>query len=215
MLLYGDVGDPWGYGDGFTPSDVAMGLAEHGAGDITVRLNSGGGSAFDGMAIHSLLKTHAGKVTIAIDGVAASAASLIAMGGDRIEIRKGAMLMIHDPSMITMGTEDDHRASAELLGKLAGSYASFMPTARRKTPDAAREIMRAETWLSSDDAVKEGFADGDRCPEGRAAACSITGLRARAGRACPCGRALWGRRAWRPSRRFCEHDQNDRGGPPL
>jgi ATP-dependent protease ClpP protease subunit len=161
MLLYGDVGDPWGWGDGFTPSDVAMGLAEHGAGDITVRLNSGGGSAFDGMAIHSLLKTHAGKVTIAIDGVAASAASLIAMGGDRIEIRKGAMMMIHDPSMITMGTEDDHRASAELLGKLAGSYASVYADRSKKTPDAAREIMRAETWLDSADAVKEGFADGE------------------------------------------------------
>src|SRR3954466_4266420 len=89
ILIYGDVGDPWGWGDGFTPTAVALALADHGAGDVTVRLNSGGGVATDGMAIYSLLKTHPGKVTVAIDCIAASAASLIAMAGDSIEMRQG------------------------------------------------------------------------------------------------------------------------------
>ena len=97
LMLYGDVGDPFGWGDGFSASDVAEALAEHGDGDITVRVNSGSGIANEGMAIYSLLKGHAGKVTIAVDGVAASAASLIAMAGSEIEMRDGAMMMIHDP----------------------------------------------------------------------------------------------------------------------
>jgi ATP-dependent protease ClpP protease subunit len=79
IYLSGDVGDPWGWGDGFTGEQVAKALVELGGGDITVRINSGGGIATEGMAIYSLLRAHPGKVTIAIDGVAASAASLIAM----------------------------------------------------------------------------------------------------------------------------------------
>lgn len=158
LLLYGDVGDPWGWGDGFTPSDVAQALAEHGDGDLTVRINSGGGIATDGMAIYSLLKSHAGKVTAVIDGIAASAASLIAMAGAAREIRQGATMMIHDPSGITLGTEDTHRKAADKLGKLAESYAGVYATNSGKKKPDVRNLMKAETWLSADDAVAEGFA---------------------------------------------------------
>ncbi len=158
LLLYGDVGDPWGWGDGFTPGDVAEALAEHGDGDLTARINSGGGIAFDGMAIHSLLKAHAGKVTVAIDGIAASAASLIAMAGSAIEMRDGAMMMIHDPSGITLGTEDTHRKAADKLGKIAENYASVYAKRSRKEQPAVRAIMKAETWLGVDEAIAQGFA---------------------------------------------------------
>jgi ATP-dependent protease ClpP protease subunit len=107
----------------YAERDVAEVLADHGDGDITVRVNSGGGIAFDGMAIHSILKSHPGKVTVAIDGIAASAASLIAMAGAPIEMRDGALMMIHDPSGLTLGTEDTHRAAADKLGKIAENYA--------------------------------------------------------------------------------------------
>jgi ATP-dependent protease ClpP protease subunit len=159
MLLYGDVGDPWGWGDGFTPTDVAQALAEHGHGDITVRINSGGGIAFDGMAIHSILKSHFGKVTTVVDGIAASAASLIAMAGTSREMRQGAMMMIHDPSAITLGTEAHHRAAADKLGKIADNYASVYAMRAGKEKASARATMKAETWLGADEAIAEGFAD--------------------------------------------------------
>lgn len=159
LHLYGDVGDPFGWGDGFTPSDVAMALAEHGAGDVKVRLNSGGGIATDGMAIHSLLKAHAGKVTIAIDGVAASAASLIAMAGASIEMRKGAVMMIHDPASITIGNADKHTQAVAKLNLLADNYAGVYAGRAGKKTDEARKLMKAETWLGADEAIAQGFAD--------------------------------------------------------
>lgn len=158
MLLYGDVGDPWGMGDGFTPTDVAGALAEHGPKDITVRINSGGGIAADGMAIHSLLKAHQGKVTMAIDGIAASAASLIAMAGASREIRRGAMMMIHDPSGITMGNVDAHQKAIAKLDKISNNYADVYASTSGKTTEQARSLMKAETWLNADEAVKQGFA---------------------------------------------------------
>lgn len=159
LHLYGDVGDPWGWGDGFTPTDVAMALADHGAKDITVRINSGGGIATDGMAIHSLLKAHAGKVTVAIDGIAASAASLIAMAGASIEMRQGAMMMIHDPASITIGNADTHSKAAARLDKLADNYAGVYATRAGKNVADTRALMKAETWLDSAEAIKHGFAN--------------------------------------------------------
>src|SRR4051812_38295847 len=108
ILLFGDVGDPFGWGDGFTPTDVAMALAEHGPGDVTVRINSPGGNAVDGVAIYSLLRAHSGEVTTVVDGVAASAASLIFMAGAKREIRGGAMVMIHDVMTRTFGNAAEH-----------------------------------------------------------------------------------------------------------
>lgn len=163
ILLYGDVGDPWGWGDGFTPSDVAQALALHGAGDVVVRVNSGGGIAFDGVAIYSLLRAHAltgGKVAIVIDGIAASAASLIAMAGDTIEMRAGAMMMIHDAAGITWGTADDHEKSRNMLDKLSGQYARVYSD-RSGRPDAEiRELMLAETWFTAEEAVAAKLATG-------------------------------------------------------
>lgn len=157
ILLYGDVGDPFGWGDGFSDSDVADALAEHGDGAVKVRINSGGGLAHQGMAIYSLLKAHPGKVTIAIDGVAASAASLIAMAGAEREIRTGATIMIHDPSGITLGTEEIHRKAADKLGKLADSYAGVYASNSGNKKADVRALMKAETWLSADEAVAQGF----------------------------------------------------------
>jgi ATP-dependent protease ClpP protease subunit len=158
MHLYGDVGDPWGWGDGFTAEQVAKALVELGSGDITVRMNSGGGIATEGMAIYSLLKAHAGKVTIAIDGVAASAASLIAMAGDEIEMRTGAMMMIHDPSGVTRGPAKVHEDAAAFLHKLADNYASVYAQRSGKTTSAVRKLMLATTWMTADEAVGEKFA---------------------------------------------------------
>ncbi len=161
ILLYGDVGDPWGWGDGFTPTDVAQALALHGDADVTARLNSGGGIAFDGMAIYSLFRAHAHsgrKVNIIIDGIAASAASLIAMAGDRIEMRAGAMMMIHDAAGITWGTAEDHEKSRAMLDKLSAQYARVYSARSAKPEGDIREMMLAETWLTAEEAVSAGLA---------------------------------------------------------
>lgn len=158
ILLYGDVGDPWGWGDGFTPADVAQALAAHGPGDVTVRVNSGGGIAWDGTAIFSLLKAHSGQVKVVVDGIAASAASLIAMSGDAIEMRGGAMMMIHDASGITWGTAADHEKSAGMLDKLSGQYARIYSERSARSEADIRAYMLAETWFTAEEAVEAGLA---------------------------------------------------------
>jgi ATP-dependent protease ClpP protease subunit len=110
-----------------SPSPVAQALAENGEGDVKVRINSGGGIATEGMAIYSLLKAHPGKVAMAIDGVAASAASLIAMAGDVRTMRDGAMMMIHDPATITVGNATHARQE-------------------RRLPRQARQQLRRRLW---------------------------------------------------------------------
>ncbi|GJE27955.1 head maturation protease, ClpP-related [Methylobacterium organophilum] len=160
ILLYGDVGDPWCWGDGFTVADVAGALAEHGSGDVTVRINSGGGVAFDGVAIYSLLLAHPGKVTCIVDGIAASAASLILMAGEVRQIRDGAMVMIHDASGVTFGTAADHLRNATVLDKLSDQYAGIYAARSGMERDAAREMMKTETWLDADEAVAKGLATG-------------------------------------------------------
>lgn len=163
ILLYGDVGDPWGWGDGFTPSDVAQALALHGDADLTTRINSGGGIAFDGVAIYSLLRAHAiggRKVTIIIDGIAASAASLIAMAGDTIEMRAGAMMMIHDAAGITWGTAEDHEKSRSMLDKLSGQYARVYAGRSGRPESEMRDLMLAETWFTAEEAVEAKLATG-------------------------------------------------------
>ena len=138
-------------------SDFAEALAEHGPGDITVRINSGGGVASDGTAIYSLLLAHRGIVTAVVEGVAASAASLILMAGDERRMRPGSMLMIHDTSRITWGNADEHRKSADFLDKLSGQYAGIYASASGLDATEVREMMKAETWFSAEEARAKGF----------------------------------------------------------
>ena len=143
--------------EGFTVRDVTAALSEL-EGDITVKINSGGGFAFDGIAIHSLLRQHDGKVTTVAQGIAASAASVIFMAGDDRVMAEGAILMIHDASGMTMGTEADHLTTAKMLGKLSNSLAGIYAGRTRRGNDVERAAMRDETWLDGADAVEAGFA---------------------------------------------------------
>ncbi|TIY11622.1 MAG: Clp protease ClpP, partial [Mesorhizobium sp.] len=157
VVLYGDVGDMWGDGSGFTGRDVVEALAEHGKGPVSVRLNSGGGFVFEGVAIFNALKAH-GDVTVYVDGLAASAASVIAMAGDKIVMRDGALIMIHDPSGVTIGNAEDHRETADTLDKLGSIIAGIY--SHKTGIDAAemRAMMLTETWLDAEEAVEFGFA---------------------------------------------------------
>lgn len=159
LTLTGDVGDLW-FDDHFTHGDVVLALAQvDDASRLTVYLNSGGGIAYEGAAIHALLSRRAGVTDIVVDGVAASAASLIAMAGDTVTMSAGSLMMIHDPAMITFGNSAEHGKTVEMLEALATSYARVYAGKSGKSAGECRAIMKAEKWLAPDEAVSEGFAD--------------------------------------------------------
>ncbi len=159
IVLTGTVGDNW-WGDGFTPPEVIMALAEVGrTTDIRVRLNSGGGIATDGSAIYNALEAHKGKVEIIVEGVAASAASVIAMAADHLVMSTGAVLMIHDPALVTWGNAAAHAKSIEQLDRLGDSFSDIYAEKTGKPSAEMRGLMRAETWMTAQEAVDAGFAD--------------------------------------------------------
>jgi ATP-dependent Clp endopeptidase proteolytic subunit ClpP len=127
--------------------------------ELTVRINSPGGSVFDGVAIYNALKRHDAAITVWIDGIAASIASMIAMAGDEIVMPENAMLVLHDPSGLVAGTASDMRAMAEALDRMkAGMVAAYRDKSGRD--DAEIEaLMQAETWLSAQEAIELGLAD--------------------------------------------------------
>jgi ATP-dependent Clp protease, protease subunit len=127
--------------------------------ELTVRINSPGGSVFDGVAIYNALKRHDAAITVWIDGIAASIASTIAMAGDEIVMPENALLMLHDPSALVLGTAADMRAMAEALDRMkAGMVAAYRDKSGRDDAEIAA-LMAAETWLSAEEAVDLGFAD--------------------------------------------------------
>ena len=158
LVLYGDVGDMWGDGSGFTDRQVLDQLAEFDGGDIEININSGGGLAFMGVAIYNALRAYPGKKTVTIDAVAASAASLIAMAGDEIVVREGASIMIHDPSALTVGNAKAHEDSAARLDKLGNQTAQIYARRSGQSVETVREKMLAETWFDADEAIEFGLA---------------------------------------------------------
>lgn len=160
LMLYGPVGLSFGDGEGFTAMQVQQALSEM-DGDITVKLNSGGGLAFDGVAIHNALKDHDGKVTILVDGIAASAASVLAMAGDEIIMQDGALMMIHNASGVTWGTKQDHEKTINVLGRLDGSTGKIYARRSGQDQEAVQTMMDDETWMTGEEAVEAGFATSE------------------------------------------------------
>lgn len=159
IVLSGTVGDLY-FEDCFTASDVIVALAQVGdASDVTIRLNSGGGIATEGSAIHSAISRHSGRKTIIVEGIAASAASTIAMAADDLVMSLGALMMIHDPSGFTFGTVKDHELQIEALTALGNAMASIYAAKSGRTLAVCRADMEAEIWLTADKAVEMGYAD--------------------------------------------------------
>lgn len=158
LVLYGFVGDNF-WDEGFTAQDVLAALAEVGRDtDITVRINSAGGYVYDGVAIYNALMGHKGKVTVVVDAFAGSAASVIAMAGEDRIMRTGSMMMIHDPASVTYGNANDHEAAVGFLNKLGDLMAEIYAERTGDTPEAIREDMRKEIWLTGEEAVARGLA---------------------------------------------------------
>ncbi|QTE22395.1 head maturation protease, ClpP-related [Polaribacter cellanae] len=128
-------------------------------GDFTLKINSPGGSVFQGYAIYNALKEHKGNITVHIDGVAASMASVICLAGNKIVMAKNAMYMIHNPTMSAQGDSKEMKKSADLLDKIKSILieAYFEKTSIKKTK--LSKMLDKETWLNSDEALKNGFID--------------------------------------------------------
>ena len=155
LSLSGTVGDEFG---GFTSATVRDFLAQHRGQPIRVAINSGGGAAFEGVAIYNMLVGHDAEVTTENEAIAASAASLIYMAGSKRVMRHGSLLMIHDPSGITVGDADSHRQTADVLDSMSESYASIYAARSGLRETKVRELMTAETWMNPDEAIELGFA---------------------------------------------------------
>lgn len=159
ILIYDEIGvDPW-TGGGIAAERFVTDLQAIKAPHIDVRINSVGGSVFEGNAIYNALARHPGRVETYIDGIAASIASVIAMAGQKIHIAANAFLMIHNPHGVVWGEAADMRKMADTLetirGSLVGTYA-------RRTGQDMSQIeawMDAETWFNAEEAVEQGFAD--------------------------------------------------------
>lgn len=153
LTLFGDVG--WD----ITVAGVARALAGVAAdAPLTVRINSFGGSAFEGVAIHNALARHRGPKTVIIEAIAASAASLVAMAGDEIVMPENAFLMIHNAWGAAAGDAGEMRDYAQLLDQISAAYRDTYARRTGRPADEITAIMDAETWFTAAEAVEAGFA---------------------------------------------------------
>ena len=153
LSLLGDVG--WD----ITPAGVAAEMKKLSANQpLTISINSYGGDALAGIAIHNMLARHAGPKTVIVEGIAASAASLIAMAGDRIIMPGNAFLMIHEAWGGALGDAETMRQQADVLDQISSAYRRTYAGKSGKDEETVAALMRAETWFDADMAVAEGFA---------------------------------------------------------
>ena len=129
------------------------------ASQILLRVNSPGGSVTEGIAIANALRSHPASVTVQVDGIAASIASVIAMAGDRVRMMPNALLMVHDASGLCVGDAAEMIKMAELLDKISDNIASAYAARAGGTEAEWRQVMKEETWYRGEDAVEAGLAD--------------------------------------------------------
>ena len=127
--------------------------------ELEVHINSPGGAVWDGLAIMNSLKQHRARVTVIVDGLAASAASIVAMAGDEVVMAEGAQMMIHQGSAGAWGTAEFLRDTAVVLDKIDGNMAGIYARRAGGTKEEWLDLMRLETWYDADEAVAAGLAD--------------------------------------------------------
>lgn len=156
ILLYEDIGEGWLGGIG--AKTVAEQLNKLGKLDeINVRINSPGGSVFDGVAIYNTLINNQARIVVDIDGLAASIASVIAMAGDEIRMADNALFMIHDPWTLAYGTAQELRDTADRLDKVRDNLVTTYINQTKLTVEEVSNMMSAETWMNAQEALDKGF----------------------------------------------------------
>ncbi|MBQ7543866.1 MAG: Clp protease ClpP [Synergistaceae bacterium] len=126
-------------------------------GEITLRINSDGGEAFDAIALYNYLKPKG--IDVVVDGICASAASIVAMAGEHITMMQGSMMMIHNPCSLVYGDSETHKGESDVLNKLRDQMADIYAERTGMTRDTIITLMDAETWMTAQEAVNTGFAD--------------------------------------------------------
>ncbi len=154
LSIYDEIGF-WGV----SAQDFASQMKAITAPSITVHINSPGGDVFDGVAILNTLRSHPATVDVVVDGLAASAASFIAMAGDTVTMMPNSSMMIHDASGVCMGNTADMVSMADLLDKMSNNIASIYSARAGGSVNQWREVMRGEKWYTADEAVDAGLAD--------------------------------------------------------
>jgi len=159
ILIYEDIGYDWWSGGGITAKNVREELDRAGAySKIALRINSPGGDAFEGIAIGNVLKSAGKPIDVYVDGIAASAASVVAMCGGKITMAHNAMMMIHNAWGVCMGEASDMKKMGDTLEKISSSIAQTYADKTGKPLAEITALMDAETWMSAEDCVSMGFA---------------------------------------------------------
>jgi ATP-dependent protease ClpP protease subunit len=160
LLVYDEIGENFWTGGGVTAQGVADAIEKAGAFDrIAVRVNSPGGDCFEGVAIYNLIRSQGKPVDVFVDGLAASAASVIAMSGDTVSVGVGAMLMIHNAATFAYGDGPAFLKIADTLDKISQTVGGIYVAKTKQTADQIKALMDAETWMGAQEAIDNGFAD--------------------------------------------------------
>lgn len=154
ISLYGDIGS-WG----ISAAAFMEELKAVDAPEIRLNVNSPGGDAFDGLAIHNALRSHRARVIVQVDSLAASIASVIAMAGDRVIMSPHSQMMIHDAATVAQGNPEELREMADFLDRQSDNIAAVYQERAGGTVNQWRKRMQAETWYFADEAVEAGLAD--------------------------------------------------------
>jgi len=159
LYLDGAIAEETWFGDEVTPKQFKAELL-NGEGDITVWINSPGGDVFAATQIYNMLMDYKGKVTVKIDGIAASAASVIAMAGEEVLISPAGLIMIHNPMTIAFGDAEEMERAISMLSEIKESIINAYELKTGLSRARLSHFMDAETWFNAKKAVELGFADG-------------------------------------------------------
>lgn len=154
VFIYNEIG-----GLGVTADDFVRDLRAIKARKINLHLNSPGGDVFDALTMHTALKQHAAEITVYVDGLAASAASLVAVAGQRVIMAKHSFMMVHEAHGLTLGDSADMRKAADLLDLMSDNIASIYAEKTGGSKEDWRAHMAKETWFGDQEAVNVGLAD--------------------------------------------------------
>ena len=157
LILYGDIGDSWL--DDVSSKNIANELKDLDVSTINLRINSGGGDVFAAIAISNLLKNHKANVIAHIDGLAASAATIITSACDKVIMPKNALFMIHNPWTVVGGEAKDMIKTAEQLDKVKNSIINTYKSKTNLEIEEISKLMDEETWLDPYEAKEKGFID--------------------------------------------------------
>lgn len=158
ITIFDVIGEDW-WGDGVSANRIAAALRSLGGDDVTVHINSPGGDMFEGLAIYNLLREYQGKVTVKVLGLAASAASIIAMAGDEVQIGRGAFLMIHNAWIVAAGNRNDFREYADYLEPFDKAMADIYAARSGMPVEEIQSLMDKESFIGGGDSVEKGLAD--------------------------------------------------------